>query len=430
MIKSIGKKIVASVLALLSRGIIQKYHPAIVMVTGSVGKTSTKDAIASALSNAFFLRKSEKSYNSEFGVPLTIIGTKNPWENPVAWLRVFLEAFALLILPNHYPKLLVLEVGADRPGDLARILRIVTPDIVVVTRLPEVPVHVEAYSTPQAVRDEEFTPAYSLAPAAPLIVSSDDEYALVMATRLPARVITYGAKEDSVVRLLNVDALIEDGHVKGMRADVCIDEDTYSLEVRGSIGKQQLAPSAAALAVARALNVTLEKALEGLKDNILPPGRGRIFRGKNNSCIIDDSYNASPAAVDEALSTLHLLTQAKRRIAVLGDMLELGRYSSEEHQRVGKNVAGIADILVTIGVRARKIAESAREAGLSDDAIYTFDTARDASVPVSELAQEGDVFLVKGSQSVRAERVVEALLADPKDVHNLVRQEREWRSRA
>ena len=100
------------------------------MVTGSVGKTSTKDAIAAALSNTFFLRKSEKSHNSEFGVPLTIFGKKNPWKHPLSWLRVFGQAFALFVLPSRYPRLLVLEVGADRPGDLTRILRIATPDIV------------------------------------------------------------------------------------------------------------------------------------------------------------------------------------------------------------------------------------------------------------------------------------------------------------
>lgn len=399
------------------------------MVTGSVGKTSTKDAIATALSNSFFLRKSEKSYNSEFGVPLTIIGSKNPWGNLFAWIKVFFEALAVLVLPNHYPKMLVLEVGADRPGDLEHILRIVTPDVVVVTRLPEVPVHVEAYPTTQSVRDEEFAPAYALAPSAPLIVSADDKYAVTMSARLPARVITYSIENDADVKLSNIRTFMEDGHIAGMQADVCIDGGTHSLVVRGSIGRQQLAPSAVALAVARALNVSLEDAFSGLKGHVPPPGRGRIFRGINNSCIIDDSYNASPSAVDEALNTLRTLTQAKRKIAILGDMLELGRYSVEEHQRAGKLVAEVADIVVTVGVRARGVADSAREAGLSKENVYTFDTAKDAIQPITQLAQAGDVFLVKGSQSVRTEYIVKALLADSSDIKNLVRQEREWRQK-
>src|SRR3954466_11048238 len=112
----------ADILAYLARGVISKYKPKVIMVTGSVGKTSTKDAVAAALGERYHLRASEKSYNSEFGVPLTIFGSSNPWNNLSSWLVVVKQAFALLLLPNHYPNLLVLEVGADRPGDLAKIL--------------------------------------------------------------------------------------------------------------------------------------------------------------------------------------------------------------------------------------------------------------------------------------------------------------------
>ena len=160
--RTLLRNICAGILASLSRAIIRKHKPTVVMITGSVGKTSTKDAVAAALSEKFYLRKSDKSFNSDFGVPLTIIGAKNPWANPIAWIRVFQEALSILFLPTHYPKLLVLEVGADRPGDLAKILKIAKPDAVVVTLLPSVPVHVEAYETPAAVREEEFRKRHSL----------------------------------------------------------------------------------------------------------------------------------------------------------------------------------------------------------------------------------------------------------------------------
>ena len=140
--KNLLKFIIVLFLTFFARAVVRRYAPKIVMVTGSVGKTSTKDAVAAVLGRRFFVRKSEKSFNSEFGVPFTILGVENPWNNPLAWLSVLRSALALLILPNHYPSMLVLEVGADRPGDLARILRIATPDAVVVTRLPDIPVHV------------------------------------------------------------------------------------------------------------------------------------------------------------------------------------------------------------------------------------------------------------------------------------------------
>ena len=137
--KKLLKAVLVFLLALVARGIVYRYRPRIVMVTGSVGKTSTKDAVAAVLTRRFYTRKSEKSFNSEFGVPFTILGVGNPWVDPFAWFSVAKNALALLFLPNHYPNMLVLEVGADQPGDLAKILKIVTPDAVVVTRLPEIP---------------------------------------------------------------------------------------------------------------------------------------------------------------------------------------------------------------------------------------------------------------------------------------------------
>lgn len=422
--KKLLKAPVAMLLAMLARAIINKYNPTIVMITGSVGKTSTKDAVAAALGDHFYLRASEKSYNSEFGLPLTVIGAKNPWENPAAWFSVFQEALALVMLPSHYPKLLVLEVGADRPGDLARILRIAKPDVVVVTRLPDVPVHVEAYASPQAVRDEEFTPAYALLPGKPLIISADDPHARAMAARLPASLRTFGFAEDAQVRLSD-PAFFMDEKGGGMTASV----DSSVIRVAGALGRPQLYAPAAAIAVALALDMTLEEALAGLMNYVAPPGRARIIRGKNDSLIIDDSYNASPAAVEEGLSSLALIPQVNRKIAVLGDMLELGRYSVEEHERVGVLAAQNADILVSVGTRSRATHTAALAAGMPEERALSFDTSSEAAAALLTLIQEKDVVLVKGSQSMRMERVSEALLADPADAARLVRQEQEWKRR-
>ena len=340
--KSLCKSIVAFVLGLVARVVIHKYQPQIVMVTGSVGKTSTKDAVAVALSARFFVRKSAKSFNSEFGVPFTILGVKNPWHNPLAWIGIAKSALALLILPNHYPNMLVLEIGADRPGDLARILRVATPDVVVVTRLPDIPVHVEAYLSPEAVREEEFSPAYALRPAAPLIISSDKPHAIEMAKHTSARVISYGINEDATVHVRNIDFHETDGKIDGMAAEVLVEGDKGILIVKGSVGKIQILP----LAV-------------------------------------------------------------------------------EEHGRIGALAASSADVVVAVGIRARAFAA----AGKNVDVIL-FDNSRAAAKSVVELVRPGDVILVKGSQSIRTERIVEALLADAADAAKLVRQEREWKKKA
>jgi UDP-N-acetylmuramyl pentapeptide synthase len=419
--KKIIRYIVVTILVLLSKAVVRRYRPQIVMVTGSVGKTSTKDAVASVLATRFYVRKSEKSFNSEFGVPFTILGAENPWNNPFAWVSLVKRALALLILPNHYPTLLVLEVGADKPGDLARILQIATPDVVVVTHLPEVPVHVEAYTSPDAVREEEFSPAYALPASAPLIVCTDDIYAMEGARRTQAHIVTYGTAKDAVVHIGAIDFATLDGRVVGMKTEVTMGIEKKTLTVKGSVGNTQIGPPAGALAVATVFDIPLTEALVALEGYVPPPGRGRLFAGRNGSVIIDDSYNASPVAVACALTTLKTFPNALRRIAVLGDMLELGRYSVEEHQHIGALARESADLVVAIGVRSRVFASVEGRAE-----VVLFDTAQSAGCALSSMVQPGDVVLVKGSQSIRTERIVMALLAHPSDATLLVRQEKKW----
>jgi len=420
--KEILKTIVAFLLAIVARAVVHRYRPTIVMVTGSVGKTSTKGAVAAVLEIRFFVRASEKSFNSEFGVPFTILGVKNPWGNPLAWLQVVKCAVGLLLLPNHYPKMLVLEVGADRPGDLAKILRIATPHAVVVTRLPEVPVHVEAYASPEQVREEEFSPAYALPAAAPLIISADDPYTLDSAVRLPSRILTYGTSTDARVRIEECDFYLEDGKVAGMQAVVREGGEKRKIIVKGSVGVTQLLPCAAALAAAEAFGIPLEGAVKALEGYKPPPGRARLFAGVNDSIIIDDSYNASPAAVEEALATLRIFPGAKRRIAVLGDMLELGRFSVIEHERVGKLARDSSNLVASVGIRARAFTVTSGDAGT-----LVFEDSKAAALALPGLVKAGDVILVKGSESIRTERIVEALLANRADVSKLVRQDPEWK---
>lgn len=424
--KHLLKVPVAWLLALCARAIVRKYKPTIVMITGSVGKTSTKDAVAAVLAERHFLRASEKSYNSEFGVPLTIIGAKNPWENPAAWFGVFQEALALIMLPNHYPDVLVLEVGADRPGDLARILRIATPDAVVVTKLPDVPVHVEAYASKQAVRDEEFAPAYALADGKPLIISADDPHARAMAARLSVALYTFGFADDADVQITNAHFSEEEMGMSATLSGAC---GNAPLTVPGALGRPQLYAPAAAVATALALGMSATDALAGTKQYAPPPGRARIIAGKNNSLLVDDSYNASPAAVEEALAAVTLVPAKGDRYAVLGDMLELGRYSLSEHERIGTLAAQSVDRLYTVGERAEAMIVAARAAGMDESATRAFRTAQEAGKALAKEIGTGDVVLVKGSQSIRMERTLELLLADPTDAALLVRQEPEWKRR-
>ena len=155
--------------------VLAKYKPKIVVVVGSVGKTIAKDAIYSVLSESFFVRKSEKSYNSETGIPLTILGRPSGWSNPFLWIRNILEGIVLIVLRNRYPKWLVLEIGADRPGDIKKVAEWIKPDVVVMTRFPDVPVHIEFFDSAEDLFEEKTSIISALVPGGILIVNGDDE---------------------------------------------------------------------------------------------------------------------------------------------------------------------------------------------------------------------------------------------------------------
>src|SRR3989344_2082713 len=153
--RSVFKQLVVTLLRLEARAVLKKYKPKIVAVTGSVGKTSAKDAIYSVLAEGSHVRKSEKSFNSEIGLPLTILGAPNAWSNPLKWIENLFDGLFLIIFPAKYPEWLVLEVGADRPGDIKSLATWLPVDVAVITRLPEVPVHVEYFDSPEEVVEEK-----------------------------------------------------------------------------------------------------------------------------------------------------------------------------------------------------------------------------------------------------------------------------------
>ncbi len=174
--------------------------------------------------------------------------------------------------------------------------------------------------------------------------------------------------------------------------------------------------------------ITLEEAAIALQRYVPPPGRMRLFDGVKDSVILDDTYNASPVAVERALLTLSEVRTHARRVAVLGDMLELGRFSVESHEKVGALAAKSADILFTVGVRSRKIAEGALENGMGEDRIFQYDDADSAGRELQNMLQQGDVVLVKGSQGIRLERLVEEVMRRPEEAEStLVRQSKTWK---
>lgn len=432
--KQVIKLIVTSILTWEAKLVLRKYKPKIVGVTGSVGKTSTKDAIAAVLSAFYFVRKTDKSLNSELGVPLTILGCENGWNNPFQWLKNIGEGFALIVLPNHYPEWLVLEIGTDRPGDIGEICSWVKPDIAVMTKLSKVPVHVEFFKSVEEVFAEKSKLVLALKRDGKVVLNADDEDVMSARSLVANDAVLYGEQENADIRGMNFHTLYleKDGRKvpTGIAFDIADGSTLHSVEIIGSLGRQQMLPALAASAVAKALNLDLHKALSALHNHVPPPGRMRILDGNKKTILIDDTYNSSPVALEEALNTLQNLETSGRKIAVLGDMLEIGTYSTEEHKKAGMKAGTIADVLYTVGIRARMIAEGAQDAGMNEANIFQYEDSRSAGKDLDIMMREGDTVLIKGSQGIRMERITEEVMAEPEKAKELlVRQNDEWKAK-
>ena len=432
--KPLLKQTVVAILAWEAKMVLKKYKPKIVAITGSVGKTSTKDAIFSVLSEFHHVRKSQKSFNSEIGVPLTILGCPTGWNSPTLWLKNILEGLALIFLPNKYPKWLVLEIGADRQGDIEAVTEWIKPDITVVSRLSKVPVHVEFFPSPEDVFREKSHLVRALKKDGVLILNGDDEDIMAFRSLVDNKAILYGMGTSADVLGVGYVIEYENQNEKlvpvGITFDVMYQNENQHVVLKGGLGLQQLYPALAALSVGVALNLPFDKLVLALQNHEPSNGRMRLLPGIKNSLIVDDSYNSSPVALFEALNTLKNIETTGRKIAVLGDMLELGTYSTEEHKKAGMQVGEIADLLFTVGIRARGIAEGAQFVSMDEANIFQYEDSRSAGKDLEIMIREGDIILIKGSQGIRMERIVEEIFADPLNSDKfLVRQDLEWDGR-
>ncbi len=415
-------KIIIIKLLIWEAGItLARHKPTIVAITGSLGKTGTKDAVAVALSAKYSVRKSPKSFNSEFGVPLTILGLPNAWGSPIGWLKNLIKGFFIALFGRGYEDVLVLEVGADKPGDIKELASWIKADVVIVTAVPEVPVHMEFYPTAQDVLKEKGELISTLKSGGLLLTGTDEQVKTLENPNGATKRITY----DSADIMYS-----SDGKPVGMKFIV----GGNVIKALGILGEHQGYAIAFALAVAEHLDVDANKATVSLESMERTPGRMRILDGKDGSIIIDDSYNSSPTALKAALETLSKLNIKGKKIAILGDMRELGEVSDKEHRRAGVQVAGIVDELFAVGPQASTLADSAIANGLSKERVHKYEAVGGgelAGKDVLKILSDGDIVLVKASQGkLRLEKAVKELMLHPGQASSmLVRQEQEWLKR-
>jgi len=399
----------------LAKIFISRYQPGIVAVTGSAGKTSTKEAIRAVLSKERRVRATGGNFNNEIGVPLTILGDWQKIEKPALffWFKVIIVSLSKILIPkklhpSEYPEILVLEYAADRPGDIKYLLEVARPQIAVVTAIGDIPVHVEFYSGPEALVREKAKIIEQLPTVGFAILNADDALVLDMKNRTRSQVMTFGFSDSAQMKITGFENS-SNGQPNGIVFKLECAGSFVPVKINGAFGEGQAYAAAAAACVGLIFGMNLVKIAEALTENFKPPlRRMNLVAGVKGTFILDDTYNASPLSMRLALETLKEL-KAKRKVAVLGDMLEIGKYGLKAHEETGKFAAGFVDLLITVGSRAKFIAEAAAKAGLAKDNISSFLIAEEAKKEVELKIKKGDLILVKASRAMGLDKIVEEI---------------------
>lgn len=355
--------------------------PTVVGITGSVGKTSTKEVVGAVLSRRFRTLKSQRSFNSEATLPTTL----------------------LQLTPDH--EVAVLEMGMWAAGEIRFLADLALPRIGIVTNVG--PSHLERLGSIEAIAHAKAELPESLPADGWCILNADDPRVLAMRDRTKARVLTYGTHPDADIW---ADGIVSHG-LSGIAFTAHSGAERLDLRLP-LIGEHSVYLALAAIGAGRVLGMGWDMIRDGLQ-NPAAPIRLAVVPGINGATLIDDSYNAAPLSTVAALNVLASLSG--RRIAVLGDMLELGSAEEEGHRAVGRRAAEAAQILIAVGRRARWIAEAALAHGMAPDRVTTLDRNEQAIDTLRHLLAPGDQALIKGSRGVEMEQIVAALRHHPEE---------------
>ncbi|MFH1353664.1 MAG: UDP-N-acetylmuramoyl-tripeptide--D-alanyl-D-alanine ligase [bacterium] len=378
---------------------LRRYRPLIIGVAGSTGKTMTKDAIKLCLEENHLVRAADGSYNTPVGVALSLLGLTVQQAHR-HWLRLLTRS-RIKEMINEEPRLIILELGADQPGDIDFFARKLAFDIGVITNVQST--HLRLFSSRDMVAHEMMSLAVDIPPDGHIILNADDELVKQMAESLKANIIFFGESGNTDVRLLRAERL----NSHGFACEINVQGTLHELHLPHLVARYQLSNVLAALAVVVALEADIKTAFRRLPYLQPPPGRMRLLSGHAGSRILDDSYNASPESTLLALQTLADI-HAGRRIAILGDMLDLGLRSLPYHQQVGRLAAEVADIFVTVGDNMRAAGAAALKTDDTD--VHHFQDSRYVGKWMTEFLHRDDLILVKGSRDMRMEEVVKRLI--------------------
>src|SRR5437773_7671914 len=369
----------------LARKVYEQWGHRVVGITGSAGKTTTKELTAHVLSNSGFrVLKSERNYNNGLGLPLSVLQMVSRGHSPANY------------------DLAVLEMGMSSPThELRRLVRITPPDVGV--ELMVAPAHLEYLGTIENVAAMKAELIEGLKPGGVAILNADDELVMQMKSKTDGSVLTFGIQNQADVAATDIDTA-RFGSIR-FRLKTPLGEAAAELPMTG---QHNLMNALAASAVATALKVKPELIADALRSAKPPRMRGEVLDFAAGFTVVDDSYNSNPRSLVSMVRTLATSGKAERRIVISGEMLELGPEAAEMHRQVGQEIARLGiDVLWTVRGLGREIAGAAREAGLA--ATRFFESSEEAAVEILKEVRAGDLILVKGSRSVQTDKVVKAL---------------------
>ena len=353
----------------------RKQHLRVIGITGSVGKSTTKELVAQVLAQRYCTLKNAGNLNNEIGLPLTL----------------------LRLTPGHQRA--VLEMGFYVPGEIALLCHLAQPSVGVLTNIGTV--HAERAGSQEMIARGKAELVQALPPDGVAILNYDDPWVRPMAQQTHARILYYGMSPEADLWADQVESM----GLEGIRFRMHFQNEVLHLRVP-LIGQHSVHTALRAAAVGLVENLTWGEIIDGLRQAHAQL-RLVAVRARSGALLLDDSYNASP---ESTLAALNLLNELEgRRVAVLGEMLELGPYERQGHEIVGARAAEVSHRLVVVGERARIIAEAALRAGLAQRAITWVSGVPEAIQLLNQELNEGDVVLIKGSHGLRMDRIVNAL---------------------
>ncbi len=417
--KSFFRFIIGLILAIRAKQYLRRNRTQVIGITGSIGKTSTKEAIYTILKDRFNIFCSQKSFNTDIGLSLAVLQEdESGFSSASAWFKILRR---VLKKPKTFYQKMILEMGADKPGDIRKLVRIAKPNIGVVTMIAPVHLNVGQFKDVNEIAKEKAQLVKYLPKDGVAILNFDDPLIRSMPTQ--ARKVMFGTEHGADVHGRNI---ISTSKNLTFTVDHKDQSEEFTVPV---LGRFQIYVFLSAIAVALQFGISLKDCANSLKSFTLPPGRMNPIAGINRSMIIDGSYNASPVTMKRALELLSEI-KADRKIAAIGTMNELGEIAKEAHLEVGREVAKVADLLITVGPEAATIKQGAVEGGMPENKIYTFLDSEEAGHFLKNELSAKDLVLVKGSQNhVRMEKLVKIIMQHPHKASVLLcRQGKEWES--